>query len=80
MRKRVYVPDEIGLTDEETIFLWQVLSRVADTVGTTSKDVAEKTFRLWGHMVAFGRACERAGKGDNQQNDSTCMGCGRNGR
>ena len=56
MRKRVYVPDEIGLTDEETIFLWQVLSRIADTVGTTSKDVAEKTFRLWGHMVTFKRA------------------------
>lgn len=56
MRNMVYVPDEIGLTDEETIFLWQVISRVADTVGTTSKDVAEKTFRLWGHMVAFAKA------------------------
>lgn len=60
MRERLYIPEALGMTEEQERQVWVAFELLGDAAGVTTRQAAEATLRLWGHMIAQGR-CRHGG-------------------
>lgn len=55
MRERLYIPEALGMTEEQERQVWVAFELLGDAAGVGTRQAAEATLRLWGHMIAQGR-------------------------